>query len=453
MSVDLERGEWGNETLPASWCWAEFEAFWTDHTETRRKLPQKFYAKEGLLAVVDQGADLIGGYTNDESKRSRAPLPAIIFGDHTRAVKFVNCSFVQGADGVRVLCAAEGIDPLFAYHALRCVRLPDKGYSRHFKFLKATLFPVAPLPEQQRIVAKINGLSAKSSRASNHLDHIPRLVEKYKQAILMAAFRGDLTTDWRKDNPIRETGHELRDRLLKKRKDLRGQLDFASEDQLGALPSSWTWMPLETIASKVVDGVHKKPSYVAEGIPFLTVKNLTAGPEISFAECRFITPLDHAAFTKRTHPEKGDILITKDGTLGVVRAIRTDTVFSIFVSLALVKPMDRQMTDYLELAFQSPQVQDQMIGVGSGLQHIHLIDLKRDVIPIAPEQERTEIVKRVRSAFTWIDRLASEASKARKLIGHLDKAVLAKAFKGELVPRDPSDEPVSVLLERLRTER
>jgi type I restriction enzyme, S subunit len=76
----------------------------------------------------------------------------------------------------------------FAYHSLRCLRLPDKGYSRHFKFLRATKFPIAPLSEQRCIVAKIGSLSGKSKRAGDHIDHIPRLVEKYKQAILAAAF-------------------------------------------------------------------------------------------------------------------------------------------------------------------------------------------------------------------------------------------------------------------------
>jgi type I restriction enzyme S subunit len=111
------------------------------------------------------------------------------------------------------------------------------------------------------------------------------------------------------------------------------------------------------------------------------------------------------------------------------------------------------MTDYLELAFQSPLVQEQMIGVGSGLQHIHLTDLKRDLIPITPEQERAEIVKRVQVAFTWVDRLAHEATSGRKLIDHLDQAVLAKAFRGELVSQDPNDEPASALLERIKVER
>jgi type I restriction enzyme, S subunit len=94
-----------------------------------------------------------------------------------------------------------------------------------------------------------------------------------------------------------------------------------------------------------------------------------------------------------------------------------------------------------------------MVGVGSGLQHIHLVDLRRDFIPVAPAHERSEIVKRVTAAFSWINRLASEATSARKLIDHLDRALLAKAFRGELVPQDPNDEPAGVLLERIRAER
>jgi type I restriction enzyme S subunit len=67
--------------------------------------------------------------------------------------------------------------------------------------------------------------------------------------------------------------------------------------------------------------------------------------------------------------------------------------------------------------------------------------------------EQLEIVRRIEVAFSWIDRLAADATNARKLVDHLDQAVLAKAFRGELVPQDPNDEPASVLLERIKAER
>jgi type I restriction enzyme S subunit len=188
MNGGIERGEWPSDTLPTNWAWATFDQFWADYTDSQRKVPQNSYLHNGALAVVDQGANLIGGYTNNEGMRCQVPLPAIVFGDHTRAVKFLDCPFAQGADGVRVLAPHDGIDKAFAYQALRCVRLPNKGYSRHFKFLKDTAFPLAPLPEQRRIVAKIDSTSANSRRARTRLDHIPRLVEKYKQAILALAF-------------------------------------------------------------------------------------------------------------------------------------------------------------------------------------------------------------------------------------------------------------------------
>jgi type I restriction enzyme S subunit len=72
-------------------------------------------------------------------------------------------------------------------------------------------------------------------------------------------------------------------------------------------------------------------------------------------------------------------------------------------------------------------------------------------LPIPNLELQKQIVRRVQSAFSWIDRLATEATSARKLIDHLDEAILAKAFRGELVPQDPNDEPASVLLKRIKS--
>ena len=79
--------------------------------------------------------------------------------------------------------------------------------------------------------------------------------------------------------------------------------------------------------------------------------------------------------------------------------------------------------------------------------------LKRVYVPSAPLPEQSEVLRRIETAFGWIDRLTSEVGTARKLVDHLDQAVLDKAFRAELVPQDPADEPASVLLERIRVER
>jgi type I restriction enzyme S subunit len=88
-----------------------------------------------------------------------------------------------------------------------------------------------------------------------------------------------------------------------------------------------------------------------------------------------------------------------------------------------------------------------------GQANVNGTKLRQLGIPVMHREEQGEIVRRVDAAFAWIDRLASEATNARKLIDHLDRAVLAKAFHGELVPRDPNEEPASALLERIRAER
>ncbi len=146
-------------------------------------------------------------------------------------------------------------------------------------------------------------------------------------------------------------------------------------------------------------------------------------------------------------------MITKDGTLGVTRAVRTDKVFSIFVSVALVKPIIYEMSDYLELAFSSPQMQEQMLGTGSGLMHIHLQDLRRYIVPISPINEQYEIIRRATTILKNIDRIEEQYQFIKTELDRLDRSILAKAFKGELVPQDPTDEAAIVLLERIRNDR
>jgi type I restriction enzyme, S subunit len=93
------------------------------------------------------------------------------------------------------------------------------------------------------------------------------------------------------------------------------------------------------------------------------------------------------------------------------------------------------------------------IKTAAGQHGISGADLKRLPLPLPPLDQQRAIVQRTQARFVWIDRLAAEATAARRLIDHLDQAILARAFRGELVPQDPKDRPASVLLERIRKER
>ncbi len=125
--------------LPASWT-AVPVGDASDSLAPRAKVPTNTYLADGPLAVVDQGARLVGGYTAEPNMAVETKLPVVVFGDHTRALKFVDFPFAAGADGIKILRPHECWFPRLFFHFLRAVRLPDRGYARHYQFLRRTRF-------------------------------------------------------------------------------------------------------------------------------------------------------------------------------------------------------------------------------------------------------------------------------------------------------------------------
>ena len=139
--------------FPANWDLLPFTKAFKDRTGGQTKIQKGDYLAKGKLPIIDQGQSLVGGYTDDITASCNVELPCIIFGDHTKIFKFIDAPFAIGADGVKVLSQREDIDSKFAYYYFETLSLPDVGYSRHFRFLKRTFFPLPPLEEQKRIAA------------------------------------------------------------------------------------------------------------------------------------------------------------------------------------------------------------------------------------------------------------------------------------------------------------
>lgn len=119
------------------------------------KLQTKDYRREGAYPIIDQGQELIAGWTDNSEGVISAPLPVVVFGDHTRVFKFVDFPFVRGADGTQILRPREGIDPLYFYYACRAIDLPSRGYNRHFTILKEKTVQLPPTFEEQVQVARV----------------------------------------------------------------------------------------------------------------------------------------------------------------------------------------------------------------------------------------------------------------------------------------------------------
>lgn len=144
------------------------------------KVAKSEFLSCGHVPIVDQGKSFIAGYTNSSASGFKASeLPVIVFGDHTKAIKYVDFPFAMGADGIKVLKANIDCDSKYLYHYLRQVTLPDAGYSRHFKFLKDLIVPLPPLTEQRRIAGildKADVLRSKRSDAIAKLDQLLKSV-------------------------------------------------------------------------------------------------------------------------------------------------------------------------------------------------------------------------------------------------------------------------------------
>lgn len=288
--------------------------------------------------------------------------------------------------------------------------------------------PIPPLLEQHRIVAKIDNLSAKSRRARDQLDHVPRLVEKYKQAILGSAFRGELTRKWRAANS-QDGAHEWSRRRLVEVCD-----------------------PLRPITY----GVIKLGAETENGIPCLRTSNVRWLRVDTHHGMKRISPKLSSEYS-RTILRGGEVLVNVRGTLGGVAVASPEmTGWNVSREVA-VAPIDDAIVDphYVAYWIGADASQRWLNRVEKGVAYtgINIEDLRKLPVEFPSIDEQEEIVRRIETTFAWIDRLATEATSGRKLIDHLDQAILAKAFRGELVPQDPNDEPASVLLERIKAER
>lgn len=168
-----------------------------------KKIKQKEYLDKGLLPIIDQGHSLIGGYTDDSTKAIVCDYPVIVFGDHTKCVKLITFPFAPGADGIKVLQPKKEILPKYLYYGTQYLtfRIEDKGYARHYQHLEKKELTVPTLPEQERIVARIEELFSELNKAVETLKTTKQQLAVYRQAVLKEAFEGKYTSKWRKQHP------------------------------------------------------------------------------------------------------------------------------------------------------------------------------------------------------------------------------------------------------------
>lgn len=161
---------------------------------TPRGIKRGEYDNGTKIPIVDQGQGLVAGHTDDDSLRVSGG-PYIVFGDHTRAVKWVDFPFAVGADGTKVLRSVDGLIPKFAYYALTNLDITDRGYNRHWTIVREMKIPVPPPEVQSEIVRVLDRLTAYRAKLEAELgaelEARRRQYEHYRSALF--AYGADAT--------------------------------------------------------------------------------------------------------------------------------------------------------------------------------------------------------------------------------------------------------------------
>ena len=153
------------------------------------KLQTSDYLDDGAFPIIDQGASFICGYTDDVEALWPYDLPVIVFGDHTRILKFVDFPFVIGADGTQCITPQAGIDARFLYYALQSLDLRGEGYARHFKLLKEQTIPMPHLREQREIAAQLLALETSISAAAQSTQRLVTVKQSLMADLLSGRVR------------------------------------------------------------------------------------------------------------------------------------------------------------------------------------------------------------------------------------------------------------------------
>ncbi len=408
--------------VPGNWCWIHLLDSFYNYTDSKKKIPQKEYIKDGDIAVVDQGQDLVGGYTNDRELAFSGNLPVIIFGDHTRCIKYIDFPFAQGADGVKVLKPKPFFDAKAFYYAFQNVNIPNMGYRRHFPLFDQYTIPLPPLAEQQRIIDRIESLFAKLDEAKQKAQDALDSFETRKAAILHKAFTGELTAQWRKEHGIGMESWE--------------QIQFSeltSDVRLGLVRSK---------AEQSYESLH----------PYLKMNNITSDGTIDIADIVNIDATEDEV--ELFALQYGDFLFNTRNSYELVgkNAVwNIDSQNKVLFNNNIMRVRFKHGINPFLVSFYLNSKEgklelDKCKKNTTNIAAIYAKNLNQIQIPIMSKDEQTEIV-RILDVILAKEQQAKEAAEGvLEQIDLIKKAILARAFRGELGTNNPSEESAVKLL-------
>jgi type I restriction enzyme S subunit len=405
---------------------------------------------------------------------------------HIGRVALWNLSIPDARHQNHIICIRpKGVSPEFLLNWLASPdgreRIVDAAtsaaglYTLSLSKVSALDVPVPPPAEQQRIVAKLEDLLARSRRAKDALDAIPPLLEKLRQSILAAAFRGDLTAEWRKKNPDVEPADKLLARIRIERRKKWEEAELAKmkakgktptddrwkekyqepepvdASELPELPEGWCWAAVDGLTSDIVDCLHRTPPYVEDGIPAIRTADVVSG-RLLLNQARRVTRETYLEQIVRLTPEVGDVLYTREGErFGLAALVPPGVELCMSQRMMQLRLVPGISPSFFMWALNSPDGYGQAVEAvgGSTSPHVNIGDIRRFHLPVAPQSEQVAIGHSINKALGAVDALRSIAIGAIPRVLQFEAASLSKAFRGDLLPQDPDEEPAEAVLDQL----
>jgi type I restriction enzyme S subunit len=376
--------------LPKTWKVLDFTDVISDISGGNKKFLKSDFLEEGKIPVVDQGKDLIAGYVNEESAIVKGMPPYIVFGDHTRILKFIDFPFVMGADGTKVL-KVKKLDlnsERYLFHYLKSLSIPETGYNRHYKYLKAIKIPLPTLPQQQKI--------------ANILDASDDLRQK--------------------DKAILAKYDELTQALF---------LDMFGDPVSN--PKGWKVKKGKEYCIKISVGVVIKPAsyYTENGVIALRAMNIKPNKIVNNGFVYF-SQHDHENTLSKSIVYLNDVLIVRTGSTGTATVVTIEYDGCNCIDSIIVKPNHQIINSHYLAHFFNSERGKELVSkneVGGIQKHFNIGTLNHLEIPIPQIDIQNQFAERVQV----IEQQKAIAQKSLEKSEALFNSLLQKAFKGELV--------------------
>jgi len=373
-----------------------------------------------------------------------------------------------------------GLDPNYLLYSLRSLNLAERDTSTAIPGLNRNdlydqHIPIPPLFEQNRIVAKVEELLSRVNAARERLAKVQTILKRFRQAVLSAACSGRLTADWRRSRPKITPVDDSIQQILRQREEewLRNNASrkykppqALKNNELSAIPEGWQYIASDALFSFITSGSRGWAKYYSDTGPiFLRVGNLDHNSiSLDFSDVQHVNP-PTGKEKERTRVKIGDILISITADVGMVALVQDEKIEAyVNQHVAIARPVKNVFRPYLAwylASLEGGQAQFQNLQRGATKVGLGLEDIKSIAVRFPPIEGQHEIVRRIEAFFKLADmierRVRTASSRPEKMI----QAILAKAFRGELVlteaelaRREGRDyESGSELLQRIQAER